>query len=99
VGDQVMATMLLRPGATFDPDGFVDFLAGQEDLGTKWAPRYVRITDSLPETATSKVIKRVLRNEGWRCDDTVWWRPQRETSYRALTTEDADALDKAVAAR
>jgi len=41
----------------------------------------------------------VLRNEGWRCDDTVWWRPQRETSYRALTTEDADALDKAVAAR
>ena len=99
VGDQVMATMLLRPEATFDPDGFAAFLAGQEDLGTKWAPRYVRITDSLPETATSKVIKRVLRNEGWRCEDEVWWRPQRETSYRRLTAEDADALDKAVASR
>jgi len=99
VGDQVMATMLLRPGATFDPDGFADFLAGEEDLGTKWSPRYVRITDSLPETATSKVIKRVLRNEGWRCDDPVWWRPQGQASYRRLTTEDADALDKAVASR
>jgi hypothetical protein len=45
------------------------------------------------------VIKRVLRNEGWRCDEEVWWRPGRETTYRPLTTEDADALDKAVASR
>jgi fatty-acyl-CoA synthase len=99
VGDQVMATLLLRPGASFDPAGFDDFLAGQSDLGTKWAPRYIRITDELPETATSKVIKRVLRNEGWRSPDEVWWRPAKGASYQRLLDADADALDKAVAAR
>jgi fatty-acyl-CoA synthase len=99
VGDQVMATLLLHPGASFDAAGFDEFLGRQEDLGTKWAPRYIRITDELPETATSKVIKRVLRNEGWRCPDEVWWRPAKGESYRRLTEADAEALDKAVAAR
>jgi fatty-acyl-CoA synthase len=99
VGDQVMATLLLRPGTTFDPEGFVEFLAGQADLGTKWAPRYVRITDHLPETATSKVLKRVLRNEGWRSPEPVWWRPVKDGPYRRLEAADADDLDRAVAER
>jgi fatty-acyl-CoA synthase len=99
VGDQVMATLLLRPGATFDPEGFVEFLSGQSDLGTKWAPRYVRITDELPETATTKVLKRVLRAEGWRCPEDVWWRPGKDSTYRPLVEADADALDQAVASR
>ncbi len=99
VGDQVMATLLLRPGATFDPEGFVDFLAAQSDLGTKWAPRYVRITDELPQTATTKVLKRVLRNEGWRSSEDVWWRPAKDAPYRLLVETDADDLDKAVASR
>jgi fatty-acyl-CoA synthase len=99
VGDQVMATLLLRPGATFDPEGFVEFLNGQSDLGTKWAPRYVRITDELPETATTKVLKRVLRAEGWRCTEDVWWRQGKDATYRRLFEADADALDKAVASR
>jgi len=97
VGDQVMATVLLRPGATFDPRGFADFLAGEADLGTKWAPRYLRVTDDLPETATTKVLKRVLRNEGWRCSEPVWWRPEKDAPYRLLEGADADALDRAVA--
>ena len=97
VGDQVMATVLLRPGATFDPQGFAGFLAGQTDLGTKWGPRYVRVTDDLPETATTKVLKRVLRNEGWRCPEPVWWRPEKDAPYRLLEAADADALDRAVA--
>ena len=99
VGDQVMATLLLRPGSQFDPAGFADFLAGQPDMGTKWPPRYVRITDELPVTATTKVIKRVLRNEGWRSSDPVWWRPEKDGSYRLLTPADADGLDRAVAER
>ena len=99
VGDQVMATLLLRPGATFDPGAFVDFLAGQSDLGTKWAPRYVRITDELPVTATTKVLKRVLRNEGWRCAEEVWWQPDRDAPYRLLLDSDAEELDKAIASR
>ncbi len=99
VGDQVMATVLLREGAAFDPDGFVAFLAGEADLGTKWAPRYVRVTDSLPETATTKVLKRVLRNEGWRAPEPVWWRPEKDAPYRLLTEADADELDRVVEAR
>jgi fatty-acyl-CoA synthase len=99
VGDQVMTTLLLRPGSTFDPASFGEFLAGESDMGTKWAPKYVRITDDLPVTATTKVLKRVLRNEGWRSLDPVWWRPQKDAAYRLLTDADADALDQAIAER
>jgi fatty-acyl-CoA synthase len=98
VGDQVMATLLLRPGTSFDPVGFAEFLAGESDMGTKWAPRYVRITDELPITATTKVLKRVLRAERWRCTEEVWWRPERDAPYRPLLPADAETLDEAVAA-
>ena len=99
VGDQVMATLLLRPGTSFDQEGFAAFLAGEEDLGTKWAPRYVRVTDELPSTATTKVIKRVLRNESWHCDDPVWWRPVKDGAYRLLGPEDVAELDRAIEER
>ena len=99
VGDQVMAALLLRPGATFDPEGFATFLAGEEDLGTKSAPKFVRVADDLPVTATTKVLKRVLRNEGWDCADPVWWRPGKGAPYRRLTAAEAEELDKLVAAR
>ncbi len=99
VGDQVMATLLLHDGRTFDPDGFAEFLAGEEDLGTKWAPRYVRVTLELPQTATTKVLKRVLRNEGWHCDDPVWWRPERDAPYRRLEPADVEGLDRIIAER
>jgi fatty-acyl-CoA synthase len=97
VGDQVMATLLLRPGTSFDPVAFAEFLAGESDMGTKWAPRYVRITDELPITATTKVLKRVLRAERWRCTEELWWRPARDAPYRPLLPGDAEALDEAVA--
>ena len=48
-GDQVMAALQLRPGAVFDPDAFATFLAAQPDLGTKWAPRFVRVSERLPD--------------------------------------------------
>jgi fatty-acyl-CoA synthase len=99
VGDQVMVTLLLQPGSAFDPVGFAEFLAGEPDMGTKWAPKYVRITDELPITATTKVLKRVLRAEGWRCAEPVWWRPQKDAAYQVLQAADAEALDEAVASR
>ena len=99
VGDQVMATLLLREGTSFAADGFEAFLAGEEDLGTKWAPRFVRVTDKLPETATTKVVKRVLRNEAWHCEEPVWWRPAKDAPYRRLTSDDIEELDRAIAER
>jgi fatty-acyl-CoA synthase len=99
VGDQVMATLLLHEGRSFDPDTFEAFLAGEEDLGTKWAPRFVRVTDKLPETATTKVVKRILRNEAWHCEEPVWWRPAKDAPYRKLTEADIRELDRAIAER
>ena len=82
VGDQVMAALVLRPGRAFDAAGFERFLGEQADLGAKSRPRHVRVTGSLPETATNKVLKRVLRQQGVDGhDDPVWSRAERGTAY------------------
>lgn len=100
VGDQVMAALQLRPDSSgFDPVEFKEFLSAQEDLGSKWAPRFVRVTEQLPMTATSKVLKRALRAERWSCSDPVWWQPGRHQPYRRLTEEDVASLDAAVGDR
>jgi fatty-acyl-CoA synthase len=100
-GDQVMAALQLRPGAVFDPDAFATFLSAQPDMGTKWVPRFVRVAEELPTTATSKVLTRTLRDERWRCPDPVWWSPDRPTGalYRRLEASDIAALDRAVGGR
>jgi fatty-acyl-CoA synthase len=92
VGDDVMAALQLRAGATFERDAFGAFLDAQSDLSPKWIPRYVRVTSELPSTATQKVLKRVLRRELWECDDELWWRPAREVEFRVFTPADADDL-------
>jgi len=97
VGDEVMAALALVPGARFDPAGFGEFLAAQADLGAKWAPRFVRVSEALPQTETNKVLKRQLAAERWTGDDPIWWRPGRQDGYRRLTTADAEALDAALA--
>ncbi len=85
-GDQVMATI----AGTFDPESFATFLLAQSDLGTKMAPRFVRVTERMPVTATNKIQRAALRREGFRCADPVWWRPPGEAAYRRLTGEDLE---------
>ncbi|WP_330279896.1 AMP-binding protein [Streptomyces sp. NBC_00569] len=100
-GDQVMATLALRgTGAAgpFDPLVFAEFLLSQTDLGTKMAPRFVRIVERMPVTATNKVHRVGLRREGFRCADPVWWRPPGESGYRRLTDADVVALTAEYAA-
>jgi fatty-acyl-CoA synthase len=89
-GDDVMAALLLNPGATFDPEGFRAFLGEQPDLGSKWAPRFVVVTDQLPQTATNKILKRVLAAARWRTTDPIWWRPGRTGGYERF--EQADRI-------
>ena len=91
-GDQVMVAMEMLAGETFDPDAFARFLDEQRDLGTKWAPRYVRIVDELPVGATNKLDKRPLRAARWEAPDPVYWRPPRATAYTEFTPTDADTL-------
>jgi fatty-acyl-CoA synthase len=100
VGDQVMAAVQLRPGVdSLDPDALPVFLAAQGDLGTKWAPRFVRMSGSLPLTATNKVLKRGLRAERWNCADDVLWQAEKGGPYRVLTPDEAAALEEAVGDR
>ncbi|MER6065665.1 AMP-binding protein [Streptomyces sp. NPDC001792] len=85
-GDQVMATI----AGSFDPAGFTEFLAAQPDLGTKMAPRFVRVVERMPVTATNKIHRALLRREGYACSDPVWWRPPGEDGYRRLTDADTE---------
>jgi fatty-acyl-CoA synthase len=72
VGDQVMAALVMAPGAQFDAEEFRGFLAAQSDLGPKQWPSYVRVSAELPRTVTFKVLKRQLAAEGVDCGDPVW---------------------------
>jgi len=99
VGDQVMASLQLEPGSDLDADAFGQFLSEQSDLGTKWAPRYLRICDALPATQTNKVLKRALRKDRWECSDAVWWRPEKGAAFRPLTPEDVEEIRNRFAER
>ena len=94
-GDQVMASLELDDGVSFDPEAFAAFLAAQPDLGTKWAPRFVRVVEAIPVTATGKVDRKPLRAERWTTSDPVWWRPGRDEGYRRLTGADIASLEEA----
>ncbi|MFB6817190.1 AMP-binding protein [Streptomyces sp. NPDC056347] len=96
-GDQVMAALALRPGGAFDPAAFAGFLAAQPDLGTKMAPAFVRIVPAMPVTATNKVHRAALRQEGFWRGDRVWRRGP-DGAYAPLTEENLRALAAAYAA-
>lgn len=97
-GDQVMVTLQFDDVASFDPVEFAAFLEIQPDLGTKWAPRYVRVVTDVPVTATQKIAKPVLKAEAWMCADRVFHRPDREIHYQPFTTDTLDALEARFAA-
>jgi fatty-acyl-CoA synthase len=79
VGDQVACALILRGPLT--PAGLETFLSEQPDLSAKEWPRYVRIVETLPRTATNKVLKRALSAEGVPAGDGVWVREERGTRY------------------
>lgn len=89
-GDQVMAALEI-PGGEFDPGAFGAFLGAQPDLGTKQSPRLIRITASLPETATHKVSKPTLRRLLWHGEDPVYERDGE--SYVPMTADRKRALE------
>jgi fatty-acyl-CoA synthase len=99
VGDQVMAALQLEHPASFDPADFDSFLDEQRDLGTKWSPRYVRITHELPTTQTAKVLKRQLRRERWEVAEPVWWRPTKGAALVPLDDEGRAAIHADFTAR
>ena len=92
-----MAAVELRPGTSAEGfcSGLAGFLSEQPDLGTKWAPRFVRIVPALPLTATGKITKAGLRKERWSCSDKVIWRPERAAGeYEFLDAGDVESLEE-----
>ncbi|MGN2640238.1 fatty-acid--CoA ligase FadD1 [Nocardia takedensis] len=82
VGDAVMAAIVLRDNETLDPAGLSAFLAAQPDLSPKAWPRFVRLAPDLPTTATNKILKRELVQQGASAGDgTLWVRAPRATVY------------------
>ncbi|WP_328352123.1 fatty-acid--CoA ligase FadD1 [Mycobacterium sp. NBC_00419] len=85
VGDAVMAAIVLRQGESLTPKDFEDFLGAQTDLSPKAWPRYVRINDDLPHTATNKILKRELSAAGVSAGAGVLWeRAARARSYQVV---------------
>jgi fatty-acyl-CoA synthase len=76
-GDQLVAALVTTEAIA--PDEWEAFLAAQPDLGTKAWPRFVRVLDILPRTATNKVLKRDLRAVG--TTDVTWTREERGRAY------------------
>jgi fatty-acyl-CoA synthase len=95
-GDQAMAGLVLRDGATFDPDAFAAWLDARDAIGPKWRPRYVRVMDDPPTTGTNKIVKRTLVHQKWRSDrvggDAVFVRGRGDAAYRPFTAADEQAL-------
>jgi fatty-acyl-CoA synthase len=87
-GDQVMAALELLPDHVFDPQGFQAFLGAQPDLGTKWAPSFVRVSPSLPQTASGKVTKDPLRAQGWWDGGDPVYRRSADGAYVVMTDGD-----------
>ncbi|MFE1950071.1 AMP-binding protein [Streptomyces sp. NPDC059524] len=92
-GDQVMAAIEIPEGTGFAALKLPDFLAGQEDLGTKGVPRYVRVSHALPATGSNKLRKKEMQSEGWRTADPVYrWTGRGAPAYALMTDADKAAL-------
>lgn len=93
-GDRVMCAVELDPEAEFDPDAWGRFLDGQQDMGAKWWPSYVRLVERVPLTGSNKVDKTPLRREAWSTSDPVYVRDGRSPEYVAFDDAARGALEQ-----
>lgn len=92
-GDQVMAAVEIAAGTRFEDLDLPGFLDRQEDLGTKGAPRFVRVSHALPATASNKLRKKEMQLDGWRTADPVYrWAGRGRPAYTPMTDEEKAAL-------
>lgn len=95
-GDAIMAAVEMRGGHGLDARDFLAWARRQDDMGPKWIPTFLRVTEHLDETATGKITKVRLKAEGWHCDDVVFVRRGREADFEVLDPEIAREFDDIV---
>jgi len=95
----VMAALKLRPGAAFDPEGFLAFCRRQVEAGgmdPKWVPDFVRLVDDFEWTRTQKILVRSLKAEHFDRrrlpDEPLYWRTRGDDRFRPFTKDDYEAL-------
>jgi len=66
--DEVMATIVAKPGRTLDPVDLIRFL--EPRMAHFMIPRYIDLVEALPKTPTGKIQKFDLRDEG--VTPTTW---------------------------
>ena len=92
-GDQVMVALEIPTGVGFEDLRLPEFLAAQEDLGTKSTPRFVRVSAQLPTTGSNKLRKKEMQLQWWRSSDAVYfWQGRGAPEYRLMTEDDKEAL-------
>ena len=74
--EDVKLCVVPRPEATLDPGDLLAYC--RAELPTFMVPRYIQLRASLPKTATERVQKAVLREEG----TAGCWQPRRACSER-----------------
>ena len=79
-----MCAVEMAEGESFDVESFGPFIAAQPEMGAKWWPTYVRVTDRIPLTGSGKVNKAPLRNAAWNTHDPVYIRVGRTSEYVPL---------------
>ncbi|MBV9607688.1 MAG: AMP-binding protein [Solirubrobacterales bacterium] len=68
-GQDVMAAIVVRAGATLTPEALLDFCT--ERMAHFAVPRYLRFVDALPKSHAQRILKQELKAEGAEADG-VW---------------------------
>lgn len=91
----VMAALLLREGASFDPEAFFAWCDRQCTEGAmdrKWFPDFVRLVDDFTFTQTQKILVRELKRDHFHRerlpDAPLFWRERGDRAYRVFTDAD-----------
>jgi len=94
-GDQIMARIVLRGGASLTPAELGAFLTEQSDIGRKAAAAFRPAASQIPRTATFKALTRVLAAERWNHERTGVVAPGRGGRSPAYVPLDAVAGGRA----
>ena len=94
----VMAALLLREGARFDPREFFEFCQRQVAHGgmdRKWVPDFVRLVGNFEFTQTQKILVRSLKRDHFdpgRVADAIYWRRRGDDRFLPFAADDYASL-------